>query len=70
MTLATVDSMGKPHARIVLLKGQDGRDFKFYTNYLSHKGEELTASPQPRWCFGGISLNVRSVLRAMLKIFR
>ena len=39
MTLATIDSMGKPHARIVLLKGQDGRDFKFYTNYWSHKGE-------------------------------
>ena len=51
MTLATVDSMGKPHARIVLLKGQDGRDFKFYTNYWSHKGEELTASPSAALVF-------------------
>ncbi|MBU26240.1 MAG: pyridoxamine 5'-phosphate oxidase [Gammaproteobacteria bacterium] len=45
MTLATVDSVGTPHARIVLLKGQDGRNFNFYTNYLSNKSEELTACP-------------------------
>lgn len=51
MTLATVDSRGKPHARIVLLKGQDGRDFKFYTNYWSHKGEELKASPSAALVF-------------------
>ena len=51
MTLATIDGMGNPHARIVLLKGQDGRDFKFYTNYLSHKGEELLASPSAALVF-------------------
>ena len=51
MTLATVDSAGNPHARIVLLKGQEGRDFKFYTNYSSHKGEELRASPKAALVF-------------------
>lgn len=51
MTLATVDSAGTPHARIVLLKGQEGRDFKFYTNYSSHKGEELRASPKAALVF-------------------
>jgi len=51
MTLATVDSMGRPHARIVLLKGQRHRDFIFYTNYQSHKGEELLATPQAALCF-------------------
>lgn len=51
MTLATVDGMGHPHARIVLLKGQNDRDFKFYTNYLSHKGEELLASPSAALVF-------------------
>ena len=51
MTLATIDGMGNPHARIVLLKGQDDRDFKFYTNYLSHKGEELLASPSAALVF-------------------
>lgn len=51
MTLATVDDMGNPHARIVLLKGHEGRDFKFYTNYLSHKGEQLLASPSAALVF-------------------
>ena len=51
MTLATIDGKGNPHARIVLLKGQVGRDFNFYTNYLSHKAEELLASPSAALVF-------------------
>jgi pyridoxamine 5'-phosphate oxidase len=45
MTLATVDVQGKPHARIVLLKGLDEKGFVFYTNYDSAKGNELDANP-------------------------
>jgi pyridoxamine 5'-phosphate oxidase len=45
MTLATVDQDGLPDARMVLLKGVDERGFVFYTNTLSAKGRELTASP-------------------------
>lgn len=45
MTLATVDAMGHPHARIVLLKEQVARDFVFFTNYQSAKGQQLAASP-------------------------
>ena len=45
MTLATADSQGLPHARIVLLKGFDERGFVFYTNYQSHKGSELAHLP-------------------------
>ncbi|WP_110665332.1 pyridoxamine 5'-phosphate oxidase [Salinicola halophilus] len=41
MTLATVDSEGNPHARIVLLKGMDQTGLRFYTNYQSQKGNEL-----------------------------
>ncbi len=41
MTLATVTPDGKPRARIVLLKNFDERGFVFYTNYESHKGQEL-----------------------------
>ena len=51
MTLATVDSDGDPHARIVLLKGQQNRDFLFYTNYQSHKGVELLESPSAALVF-------------------
>jgi pyridoxamine 5'-phosphate oxidase len=46
MTLATVDAAGNPSARIVLLKGFDDKGFVFFTNYNSHKGEELVNHPQ------------------------
>jgi pyridoxamine 5'-phosphate oxidase len=46
MTLATVDSQGRPSARIVLVKGADERGFVFYTNYESRKGQELAHNPR------------------------
>ncbi|EDX75283.1 pyridoxamine 5'-phosphate oxidase [Coleofasciculus chthonoplastes PCC 7420] len=45
MTLATATPDGKPSARMVLLKGYDERGFVFYTNYKSHKGQQLLANP-------------------------
>ncbi|WNK18871.1 pyridoxamine 5'-phosphate oxidase [Halomonas piscis] len=45
MTLATTDNQGRPHARIVLLKGFDAHGMVFYTNYHSHKGSELGNVP-------------------------
>lgn len=45
MSLATVDADGRPHCRVVLLKGLDDRGFTFFTNYLSAKGEQLKANP-------------------------
>ena len=45
MTLATVNSDGRPSARTVLLKGFDERGFVFYTNYLSRKGQEIAENP-------------------------
>jgi pyridoxamine 5'-phosphate oxidase len=44
MTLATVAPNGQPSARIVLLKGFDETGFVFYSNYSSHKGEQLAHS--------------------------
>jgi pyridoxamine 5'-phosphate oxidase len=41
MTLCTADAEGHPHARIVLLKGFSETGFIFFTNYNSHKGQEL-----------------------------
>ena len=41
MNLATVHSTGKPTSRIVLLKGIEHSQFVFYTNYNSHKGEDI-----------------------------
>jgi pyridoxamine 5'-phosphate oxidase len=45
MTLATADKNGIPAARIVLLKGFDEKGFVFFTNYNSHKSEELIQNP-------------------------
>lgn len=45
MTIATATTDGKPYARIVLLKDYDERGFVFYTNYESHKGQQLVQNP-------------------------
>ena len=45
MTLATVDDDGRPHCRILLLKGLDDAGFTFFTNYESDKGRQLAAHP-------------------------
>jgi pyridoxamine 5'-phosphate oxidase len=45
MTLATVDSRGRPAARIVLLKEIDSRGLTFFTNYDSRKGHDLATHP-------------------------
>ncbi|ROO04861.1 pyridoxamine 5'-phosphate oxidase [Pseudomonas fluorescens] len=45
MTLATVDKDGRPHCRILLLKGLDEQGFTFFTNYDSAKGQHLVANP-------------------------
>nr|WP_298248495.1 pyridoxamine 5'-phosphate oxidase [uncultured Halomonas sp.] len=57
MTLATVDSQGRPHARVVLLKGFDEQGLVFYTNYHSHKGSELTNVPHAALTFWWPSLS-------------
>ncbi len=51
MTLATATKTGIPSARVVLLKGVDGRGFVFYTNYESQKGQELSENPNAALVF-------------------
>jgi pyridoxamine 5'-phosphate oxidase len=51
MTLATVDSSGKPSTRTVLLKTVDERGFIFFTNYDSRKGRELGENPHAALTF-------------------
>lgn len=51
MTLATADKKGRPSARIVLLKGYDAEGFVFFTNYESHKGQELKDNPHAALVF-------------------
>ena len=43
--LATSSRKGIPSGRVVLLKGIEGEKLLFFTNYLSHKGRDLTENP-------------------------
>jgi pyridoxamine 5'-phosphate oxidase len=45
MSLATVNSEGKPTARMVLLKQVDADGFVFFTNYRSAKAKEILENP-------------------------
>ena len=51
MTLATCSADGQPSARIVLLRGFDERGFVFFTNYDSHKGQDLAENAKAALCF-------------------
>lgn len=46
MTLATATLDGKPSARVVLLRGLDGRGLTFFTNRTSRKAGELRSNPR------------------------
>jgi pyridoxamine 5'-phosphate oxidase len=61
MTLATSTHDGRPSARIVLLKGFNDDGFKFYTNYLSRKGKEISKNPLGALVFfwGGMERQIR-----------
>ncbi len=46
MFLATVDTRGQPHCRVVLLKGCDERGLVFFSHHGSAKGRELAGNPR------------------------
>ncbi len=64
MTLATVDGEGRPHCRVLLLKGLDEQGFTFFTNYDSAKGQQLQANPFAAMTFFWPAWSVRCALRA------
>ncbi len=45
MHLSTVSAEGRPSGRIVLLRGLDENGLRFFTNYNSRKGRELSENP-------------------------
>jgi pyridoxamine 5'-phosphate oxidase len=51
VVLATATAAGAPSARMVLLKGFDGRGFVIYTNYFSRKGQEIAQNPRAALLF-------------------
>ncbi len=46
MTISTVNSDGQPSSRIVLLKELTEESFIFYSNYTSHKAQDITTNPK------------------------
>ena len=44
IALATVDALGLPNVRMVLLREIEAAGFVFYTNYGSRKGQEIAAT--------------------------
>jgi pyridoxamine 5'-phosphate oxidase len=56
VALATVDEVGMPDVRMVLLKGFDEQGFVFYTNFESTKGREILSTMKAAMCFHWKSL--------------
>jgi pyridoxamine 5'-phosphate oxidase len=56
MTLSTVDSLGRPSSRPVLIKDFDERGIVWYSNYNSRKGHELDARPYAALQFHWVSV--------------
>ncbi len=57
MSVATVNSSGKPWQRMVLLKDFDQRGFVFYTNLGSRKAHEIEGNPQVSLHFPWLQLD-------------
>ena len=51
MVLSTVNAQAHPSSRVVLLKGFSEKGFVFYTNYLSHKSQDMLINPHVSLCF-------------------
>ncbi len=63
MALATVDAIGLPDVRMVLLKGFDPEGFVFFTNLQSAKSQELAGNPKAALLFHWKSLRRQVRLR-------
>ncbi len=71
MILSTADGDARPSARIVLLKGLDGRGFVFYTNYDSRKGRALDRNPLASLLFPWVALERQVIVEGpVAKVLR
>ena len=65
MSVATVDSGGRPWQRMVLLKGFDERGFVFYTNLGSRKATDVMSNPQVSLQFPWLQLDRQVIVGGM-----
>jgi pyridoxamine 5'-phosphate oxidase len=68
MTVATVDAVGHPDARMLLLKGVDERGFVFFTNMESPKALALLRDPRSALCFYWMPLTKQVRIRGHAKV--
>lgn len=62
MSVATVNSEGRPWQRMVLLKGFDQQGFVFYTNLGSRKAKEIEANAQVSLHFPWLQLDRQVII--------
>lgn len=65
MNLATVDEMGRPALRTVLLKFWDLQGFVFYTNYESAKARHIDGNPEVALQFTWLELDRQVIVRGV-----
>ena len=70
MTLATANRLGRPSARIVLLKSVREEGFSFYTNLNSRKSRELKENPYASLCFYWMPLDRQIRIEGTLSAVR
>ncbi len=63
MSLATVDGVGRPLVRTVLLKYFDADGFVFFTNYQSRKARHIAENPQVSLLFPWIVLERQVIVQ-------
>ena len=67
MALGTVNAVGQPSARIVLLKGVDSGGFLFFTNYGSRKAGDLEHNPRAGLTFFWAELERQVVIEGITR---
>ncbi len=67
MILATASAEGIPSARTVLLKKFDEAGFVFFTNYESHKAQDLAANPNAEILFVWLDLERQVRIRGKVE---
>tara|TARA_B110000444_G_C18835320_1_gene595617 strand:- start:329 stop:973 length:645 start_codon:yes stop_codon:yes gene_type:complete len=67
MSVATVDTEGRPWQRIVLLKSRDEQGFIFYTNLESRKALEIKGNPQVSLHFPWLALDRQVIIGGVVE---
>ena len=66
--LSTVTAEQQPRARTVLLKGVDEHGFFFATNFLSRKGQAISANPKVSAVFGWYSIYHQVIIEGVARV--